>query len=339
MSSQNSVYDLASLPWMLPVWQQWQQLQGRLGHAYLLNMPNGIGGEQLVAAMAQQALCQQPTAKGACGQCSTCQLFASGQHPDYYHLQRLEDKKEIAVDQVRQLLEKQSETSHQGGYKLIWVEGVEDLNISAFNALLKTLEEPSEQTLFLLSCAQASKLPATIKSRCQKLTVNLPELPIAMEWLQQQRPQLDQALLKRALRLNWGAPLDALRWIDEGRIQEYSEWQEGLRLLKEFKKTPSKVATPWLKWSQPERVFDYFYHWALMQVRSQAYSAEHPDTSKVRALLQFQQQVMQAKAFWMGNANKELILENLLSVWLKLQNPVAEACEPMFKPTLNRGLL
>ena len=331
---------LSELPWLRAPWLQWQQLQGRLGHAYLLLSAQGIGIELMVEQMAKQALCQHSTMDGACGQCASCQLFASKQHPDYFHLQRLEDKKEVGVDQVRQLIEKQNETSHQGGYKVIWVEDVENLNLSAFNALLKTLEEPAEKTLFILTCSQQSKLPATIKSRCQKLAVLSPELAVAINWLAQQRPQFDQALIKRALRLNWGAPLKATEWIDNGGVQEYAEWQDGLKQAQSGKKIPSKVVTPWLKWSNPMRVFDYFYFWALMQNRKMVYSAEDSlPRQQVLTLLRFQQQVLQAKKAWLGNANKELVLENLLALWLQQSNQASTAPAKLFTEHLQRGLL
>lgn len=341
MDSVDSNFELAQLPWLRTPWLQWQQLQGRLGHAYLLLSAKGIGVELMVEQMAQLALCHRPSHEGACGYCASCQLFASEQHPDYFHLQRLEDKKEVGVDQVRQLVDKQNETAHQGGFKVIWVEDVEDLNISAFNALLKTLEEPADKTLFILTCSQQSKLPATIKSRCQKLAVPPPELAVALQWLQQQRPQLDQSLLKRALRLNWGAPLQALQWIDKGGIQEYVEWQEGLKQAQSNKKIPSKVIAPWLKWPNPLRVFDYFYFGALMQNRKMVYGVQESlPRQKILGLLQFQQQVLQAKKAWLGNANKELVLENLLSLWLQQANPTANStAEKLFSENLQRGNL
>ncbi|BBP46258.1 DNA polymerase III subunit delta' [Thiosulfatimonas sediminis] len=335
------LYPLAQLPWLRAPWLQWQQLQDRLGHAYLLLSAQGIGIELMVEQMAKQALCQHASSQGACGQCVSCQLFSSGQHPDFFQLQRLEDKTTVGVDQVRQLIEKQNETSHQGGYKVIVVAEVENLKLAAFNALLKTLEEPAQRTLFILTCAQQSRLPATIKSRCQKMTVSTPELAMALSWLAQQRPQFDQALLKRALRLNWGAPLMALTWIDKGGVQEYAEWQEGLKQAQSNKKVLSKVILPWLKWPNPLRVFDYFYFWALMQNRKIVYAASVlEDKAAVLELLQFQQQVLQAKNAWQGNANKELVLENLLALWVQQNDQSkSEMRQKLFHEKLRRGLL
>ena len=225
-------------PWLEPQWQQWQKLQSRLGHAYLFSGPQGIGLESFVELAAQTIFCESDN---ACGQCSGCHLFTTRQHPDFYHLSVLEDKKEISVDQVRALINKLNETSHQGGYKVAWIEGPEHLNQSAFNALLKSLEEPAKQTLFMLTTHQVGSLPATIISRCQKLTFTAPDLQNAQAWLQQQLPQADQALLKRALRLNWGAPLDAKIWIENNLFEQESEWREAVKQLLSGQKTVSQI--------------------------------------------------------------------------------------------------
>lgn len=304
-------------PWLQPQWQQWQQLQSRLGHAYLFSGPKGIGLESFVELAALSILCD--TGNG-CGQCSGCHLMATHQHPDFYHLKVLEDKKEISVDQVRGLINKLNETSHQGGYKIAWVEGPEFLNQSAFNALLKSLEEPAQQTLFMLTTNKIGSLPATIISRCQKLSFTAPTLETAQAWLHQESPQADQALLKRALRLNWGAPVDAKNWIDASLFEQDAEWKACLKQMQSNQKTVSQVVEIWLKWSQPEDVFDYFYLWTVSALRA-AFYQEGSQYSEVQKQnwLRFQQACLKAKKSWRGNANKQLVLEALCLEWLQIQ--------------------
>jgi len=304
-------------PWLEPQWQQWQQLQNRLGHAYLFAGAKGIGLESFVELAAQTLFCDT---RNACGHCSGCHLLATRQHPDFYHLTVLEDKKEISVDQVRGLINKLNETSHQGGYKVAWVEGPERLNKAAFNALLKSLEEPAERTLFMLTTHQAGSLPATIISRCQKLNFTAPTIENAQAWLQEQCPQADQALLKRALRLNWGAPLDAKSWIESSQFEQDNEWKAAVKQLQSGQKTVSQVVEPWLKWSQPEQVFDYFYLWTVSALRAAFYqeNTQYSDAQK-QNWLRFQQACLQAKRSWRGNANKQLVLEALCLEWLQIQ--------------------
>ncbi len=310
-------------PWLQPQWDLWNQSLRPKGHAYLLSAPKGIGIEQFVVQAASKALCQHPTLHGACFQCQSCHLQQSHQHPDFYHLKCLEGKKEIHIDPVRVLLEKLNETSHQGGYKVIWIEEVALLNSSAFNALLKTLEEPAVNTLFLLTTSEVGHLPETIKSRCQRLNFSPPVLKEALSWLQQRCPNMDVKLMQRALRLNWGAPLKALAWIEAERFNEERQWQEDVAQLQRGGKTVSQVVSEWLKWSEPTVVFDYFYAWSVSAVRSIVYAMDQENRSEQHVVLQnrlaFQQAIMLAKQYWMNNANKELVLETLCFEWLTIQ--------------------
>lgn len=338
------------VPWLSPQWSQWLQLSDRLGHAYLFSGPKGIGLEQFVDAVVLSTLCVQAMNGQACGHCQGCHLLKGQQHPDFYHLKRLEDKKDIAVDQVRGLINKLNETSHQGGYKVIWIEGVEFLNQSAFNALLKTLEEPAAHTLFLLTTHEIGRLPATIKSRCQQLSFTPPMLPDAIKWLHQKAPQVDIALIKRALRLNWGAPLDALQWIEAAKFEEDTQWKEGLKQLQSGRKSVSQVVSEWLKWPTPITVFNYFYQWSVSAVRSvtyvtatqtesdQAWSLSAEQTLQLQNWLRFQQATLQAKENWLGNANKELVLETLCLEWLEVQQ-IAEPFESVFQSRIQKGSL
>ena len=335
-----------SMPWLQTAWQHWLTLAKRQGHAYLLSGPKGIGLEAFAWQVANHVVCSASAdqkTQSACQQCQNCHLFKTHQHPDFFQLRRLEDKKDISVDQVRELIYKLNETSHQGGYKVIWVDGVEFLNQSAFNALLKSLEEPAAQTLFLLTTHQINRLPATIKSRCQLLSFTPPPLAEAMQWLQTQAVNADQALLKRALRLNWGAPLNALSWINAGLFAEDQQWKSDLKQCQSGNKSVSQVVATWLKWQEPERVFDYFYQWSVSAVRSVMYSTETSIEDKtknhqVQNWLRFQQAVLTAKQIWQGNANKELVLENLCLEWLQIHQQT-RPLETVFASKLQKGIL
>ncbi len=333
----NSIY-----PWLQTQWAQWNKHVRPLGHAYLLSSPKGIGIEQFVARVLQKTLCHQPTTQGACLQCQGCRLQQGNQHPDFYHLTRLDDKKEINVEQVRTLVGKLNETSHQGGYKVIWIDEVELLNQSAFNALLKTLEEPAPNTLFLLTTSDVGRLPETIKSRCQQLNFPPPLLKEAVDWLQLALPQTDLKLIQRALRLNWGAPLDALAWIETKQFEEDAQWKEGLSQLQQGQKTASQVVALWLKWPNPVVVFDYFYLWSVSAVRSVVYATEQNVRLEQGVFLQnglaFQQATLQAKQCWQGNANKELVLETLCLEWLEVQQS-SEFFKSVFQSNYQKGML
>ncbi len=335
------VYEpIQNMPWFAAAWQQWLQLCQRLGHAYLLSGPQGIGLEDFAKQAAHYVMCRGAKQTQACDECQSCHLFITQQHPDFFELRRQEEKKEITVDQVRDLIYKLNETSHQGGYKVVWIDGVEFLNQSAFNALLKNLEEPAEKTLFLLTTHQIDRLPATIKSRCQQLNFTAPPIADAAQWIHQQAPQVDEALVKRALRLNWGAPIDALTWIEEKLFEEDQQWKNDLKQMQAGKKTITQAVAAWLKWQQPERVFDYFYQWSVSAVRSVMYKEGSPQNNlqQVQNWLRFQQAILNAHQNWSGNANKELVLENLCLEWLSIQQSEMPL-DSVFKSKLQKGKL
>jgi DNA polymerase-3 subunit delta' len=143
----------------------------------------GGGGDWLASWAASVAMCLSPT-DAPCGKCLGCTRVANNQHPDLVRVHPIEDSKQLRIEQVRDLAQELSLTSHQGGYKVGILSPADSMNRFAANALLKTLEEPSPRTLLILVATQPSRLPATILSRCQKLKVRAPGRAESLEWLQ-----------------------------------------------------------------------------------------------------------------------------------------------------------
>lgn len=160
---------------------------GRMPHAILVHAGLGTGGEQLARWAAALVLCRTPVRDGTvnrpCEQCASCRRVAEGQHPDLTWVRPLEDSQQIRIEQIRELCGELALTSHQGGYKVAVVEPADSLNRFAANALLKTLEEPAPRTLIALVAAQPSRLPATLRSRCQRLEVRSPSRAESLAWL------------------------------------------------------------------------------------------------------------------------------------------------------------
>ena len=156
----------------------------RLPHAVLLHGPTGVGKERFVAALAAALFC---TRRGprleACGECAECALSRAGSHPDLHWLRRLEDKKSISVDQVRETCEQLGMTSMRGGYRVAVVAPAQVMTPNAQNALLKTLEEPAPRTLLVLVTPRPSGLLATLRSRCQRVEIARPAPAMAEAWL------------------------------------------------------------------------------------------------------------------------------------------------------------
>jgi DNA polymerase III subunit gamma/tau len=139
--------------------------RGRIGHAYLFSGPRGVGKTTTARLLAMAVNCEQKDpAKRPCGVCESCQLVRSGNHPDVTELDAASNN---SVDDIRDLREKVRLSSMRGG-KRVWVlDEAHMLSRAASNALLKTLEEPPDNLVFILATTEPEKLPPTILSRCQ----------------------------------------------------------------------------------------------------------------------------------------------------------------------------
>ena len=201
-------------------WQDslWQQMAGRAqhAHAYLLHGPAGIGKRALAERLMASLLCKQPVGLEACGSCKSCSLLAAGSHPDNYILEPEEADKAIKVDQVRELVNFVVQTAQLGGRKVVLVEPVESMNVNAANALLKSLEEPSGNTILLLVSHQSSRLLPTIRSRCVQQACPLPSEVMSLEWLAKALPECSDAQRIELLTLAAGSPLAAVKLQAQG---------------------------------------------------------------------------------------------------------------------------
>lgn len=179
---------------------------GRMPHALLIHGTAGSGQSALAAWVAQLVLCDRPH-EAPCGACQGCILFTAGNHPDLRLLSLQDKASEIKIDQVRELSEKLSLTSYRGGFKVGLIDPADRMNRHSFNALLKTLEEPSQDTLLILVAARIDRMPATVVSRCQRLRISTPAASAALSWLERAGQRAHGV---RLLRLAGGAPLAAL---------------------------------------------------------------------------------------------------------------------------------
>jgi len=181
---------------------------GRLPHALLLHGPDGVGKEQFAGAIAAALLCNGRGAHlEACGRCAECVLTRAGSHPDLHWLRPPEDRRTIAVDQVRELAERLAMTSMRRGRRVAIVTPAHAMTANAQNALLKTLEEPAAGTLLVLVSARPSGLLPTLRSRCQRIELPRPASQLARTWLAE---QLGGPPPARLLDLAHGAPLRAV---------------------------------------------------------------------------------------------------------------------------------
>jgi len=136
---------------------------GSLHHAWLLYGMKGIGKRQLAEKLAGYVMC---ATQSACGVCHGCKMLAVGSHPDVYRLGLIEGKRDLNIEQVRQLLGFLSLSGAESARRVVILDDAERMNGQAANALLKGLEEPSAGSLLLIICSDLERLPATVRSRC-----------------------------------------------------------------------------------------------------------------------------------------------------------------------------
>ena len=214
--------------WQNTQWQYVMQQRAKMPHALLLRGRAGTGKQDFALTIAKTMLCSQAQdLQPACGTCASCNWFNEGTHPDFMLIgpedadnadespkKKPAKKSQVAVAKIRQLIDYLSLSTHQTDSKrVIIIANAELLNGAAANALLKMLEEPPANTLFLLVTSQPQRLLATITSRCQALDMPLPSKPEALAWLAKQ-PNMAQA--EQWLDLAGGAPLLALQLAEQG---------------------------------------------------------------------------------------------------------------------------
>jgi len=190
--------------------------QGRVPHALLLTGMPGTGKAAFAGCLARMLLCESPSAEGEpCGRCPGCVQMDAGSHPDFFRVGIEEDATAIRIDQVRELSRQLALTSHRGGYKVAILDPADAMNINAANSLLKTLEEPADNTVLVLVSAAPARLQATVRSRCQHVRIDAGDRDAAGQWLAEQLPGQATDMY---LQLANGAPLEALRLAQEGII-------------------------------------------------------------------------------------------------------------------------
>lgn len=222
---------LNDYPWLNLPYQQLASgiLQKRAHHALLINYVQGSGENTLIQKLANRLLCQSTNQLEPCLTCHSCKLFLSNNHPDYYVITNEQGKQSIGIDQIRSLSSKVYEKSQQGGNKVIWVQRAAFMTEAAANALLKTLEEPPENTYFILSDEHNSQLLPTIHSRCFYYYLPVPKLDHSVEWLKKQHnQQYNDNELASALLLSENAPLAAAALLVPEKWQQRKAFCENL---------------------------------------------------------------------------------------------------------------
>ncbi|WP_240776410.1 DNA polymerase III subunit delta' [Nitrincola alkalilacustris] len=321
------------LPW---AWTQWQQVikqhrSGRLPHALLLAGVAGTGKSAFAETLANLLLCHHPDESSPCGHCKSCQLLEGGNHPDLIHLSPEEPGKPIKVDQIRDLGQMLHSTAQQGGYRVVIMNPAEAMNIAAANALLKSLEEPGNDTLLLLVSDRPGQLMPTIRSRCQRIDIPLPDADTACEWLAAQLNG-DQTRARQLLGITRGSPFKALSLAGGDLMPVRAELLKGLSDILKNRISPLLLAEKMLK-QDTLLILDWLQSVLADIVRVQSAEeialvnsdmskmlfavAKNTTAAKIFSMLDH----IQAERFGLfqrHNLNRQLLLERLFFDWADL---------------------
>lgn len=256
----------------------------------------------------------------------------AGTHPDYQLIAPEEQGKQIKVDQIRDLIGQFSLASHQGGYRVAIISPAENMNISAANSLLKTLEEPPSDTLLILVCERPSALPLTVLSRCQVVKFTPPEQTVSLEWLNNAHfIERDHALALLAIAGN--APLAALEYSQGDQLALRDELFSSIRRITGEGEPALQAVKPWLKLELPGPI-NWLYSWIsdLIRIKLEPRAeiinrdlskelqqlARHVD---LEDLFRFQDELTVMLRSQRAPFNLQLLYENVLLGWEKISTP------------------
>ena len=234
------------LPWHTRQWQRFSAMWGvsRVPHALLLSGQSETGKNVFALRLAQALLCEdKQRTDQPCGNCRGCRLFAAGNHPDLISVSADGTAKEIVVDAIRDLISRANLSRHYAHYKVAIVSPADAMNRAAANSFLKTLEEPTGSTVFVLVSDHKASLPPTIKSRCQSIDFPAPTFEEVRDWLVERTPpDKDPEVL---FRLSNGAPLAALALLEDGQLAQRNTLWSDFSGLVQGQLDPVAVADRW----------------------------------------------------------------------------------------------
>ena len=329
----------------LPPLSPWQQrihdqavaaLDGdRLGHGLLFCGPAQLGKRVLAERLARRLLCEQRApGEDACGRCRACLLFAHrvqrdplevrpdgapshpfghAGHPDLMLIgHEINDKTdkpraEIVIEQIRRLSEKLALTAQYGRAQIAIIDPAEAINHAACNALLKTLEEPQPGRYLWLISANPARLPATIRSRCQRLEFRLPPHDEALAWLRAQGHA--DAAAREALDAARGHPGLADRWLHDGGLDLRREIGADLQAVARNERSPLEIAK---RWSDDARLDLRLRHAADLAL---AEAGRLTDPARVRTLATWFDAANRTRDLLRTTVRADLALVELLAQW------------------------
>lgn len=303
-------------PWLIAPWQAIAERMAAdaLSHALLLAGPAGLGKRDFAEQLGAALLCRDRGADGhACGVCRDCVLLAAGSHPDILRVNLgLRDdgrpRTEIVIEQVRRLGEWLALTPQRGGAQVALIDPADRLNVNAANALLKSLEEPAPGRFLIMVADLASRLPATVRSRCMRFEFRLPEREAAVSWLLRQGVAASR--VEVAMDSAAGNPGLALAMLEEGLLELCDEVSRNLEQLSRGLAAASALAKAWSD-DRPEQRLAFAAELASRRARDHALT----DPALFHKLEQWFVRASRVREWVPTPVRTDLVLTELLVEW------------------------
>ncbi len=189
---------------------------GRTSHAYLFCGTRGTGKTTIAKIFAKAVNCEHPVDGSPCGECAICKSIAAGTSMNVIEIDAASNN---GVDSIRQIVEEVNYSPAEGKYKVYIIDEVHMLSIGAFNALLKTLEEPPAYVIFILATTEVHKIPITILSRCQRYDFRRISIDTIADRLkeltQKEQVQIEEKAVRYIAKVADGSMRDALSLLDQ----------------------------------------------------------------------------------------------------------------------------
>lgn len=193
-----------------------QIMADRIGHAYLFCGTRGTGKTSVAKILAKAVNCEHPVNGSPCNECASCQAIAAGRSMNVIEIDAASNN---GVDNIREIREETTYSPTEGKYKVYIIDEVHMLSIGAFNALLKTLEEPPSYVIFILATTEAHKIPITILSRCQRYDFKRISIQTIADRLtdlmNQEQVEVEEKAIRYIARKADGSMRDALSLLDQ----------------------------------------------------------------------------------------------------------------------------
>lgn len=188
----------------------------RIGHAYLFTGTRGTGKTTIAKLFAKAVNCEHPVDGSPCGECRSCQSISAGASVNVIEIDAASNN---GVDNIREIVDEVAYSPVEGKYKVYIIDEVHMLSIGAFNALLKTLEEPPSYVIFILATTEVHKIPVTILSRCQRYDfkrITIDTIADRLrELMEKEQVQVEEKALRYIAKAADGSMRDALSLLDQ----------------------------------------------------------------------------------------------------------------------------